>query len=55
MFGLFHAHSETGEKLPEYERFNLYLGSSEVVIVSSIIAFVSILLLKKAAINDPES
>jgi len=47
MFGLFHSHFETDEKLLEFERFNLYLGSVEVLAVSCIAALLSLFLLKK--------
>ena len=38
MFGSLHVYQDTNLKLAEYERFNLYLGSVEMVIISAIIA-----------------
>jgi hypothetical protein len=45
MFGCFHYYKFTEVPLSEYERFNLYLGSTEMIIISFILATLSIFLL----------
>ncbi|NQU87481.1 MAG: hypothetical protein HQ541_17135 [Mariniphaga sp.] len=47
MFGSYHFFTETEQALTEYERFNLYLGSYEMLLISVILAAVSFWFLKK--------
>ncbi|MBN2773266.1 MAG: hypothetical protein JXR31_03385 [Prolixibacteraceae bacterium] len=56
MFGLFHSYLDSGEKLLEYERFNLYLGSKGMLILSflgAILSFLFIINQKKISIKLP--
>lgn len=42
MFGCYHGHAETNQRLTEPERFNLYLGSPEMVALSLVLAFAAV-------------
>ncbi len=53
MFGSHHFFRETGVRLTEPERFNMYLGSNELVIVSFLLALMTAMLfLKKSKFNN---
>ena len=47
MFGSIHVDTETGKNLTELRRFNLYLGSVEMLVISIIVAGLCILYLIK--------
>jgi hypothetical protein len=42
MFGCYHGYAETNQRLTEPERFNLYLGSNEMLILSFVLSLVAL-------------